>query len=182
MDNLLYYFSATICFNLLYLIKLLSTNGFRMFSFSNVDIYYTIIFFLIIALLFIGFIASCLFFYSSENIKYENDTLGKRIKVNKIEDITSKNYFANYSLLVLTALNISTDINNVWSIWMYILVYFTLCIVYINTDMYYINPILYIFKYKLYKVNDNYYIISKKLSKDINEIKLENINSKIYKI
>jgi hypothetical protein len=57
---------------------------------------------------------------------------------------------------------------------------FVLAIVYIHSNIFYINPILIISGYKIYEINDKYLLITKLTVKRDKKLKLYRIHDNVY--
>lgn len=66
------------------------------------------------------------------------------------EDITTENYLGKYSLLVLSAISLPVGAN-VLSLAIYIIFVITIGIIYIKREMIYMNPILTLLNYNIFK-------------------------------
>ena len=102
------------------------------------------------------------------------NTLGRTITVTQVENMTNENYFANYSLIVLTGLALPA-MKGVWSLLIFLMIWFSLGIVYINNAMIYMNPILSIKKYCVYKCHSKedektYFLVVKDMTIDENQV------------
>jgi len=80
-------------------------------------------------------------------------TLGKHVTITELNDLTGENYFANYSVLVLTALSLPTS-NHLYSLSIYLFLLVTLGIVYIKKSLFYMNPLLTLMNYSIYRCKD----------------------------
>lgn len=82
----------------------------------------------------------------------ENNTIstGKQFEVISVKDLTGENYFANFSVIVLTGLALPSNPN--WYILIiFLLIEVTLGIVYIKKKMYYMNPVLSLMNYSIFE-------------------------------
>ena len=62
-------------------------------------------------------------------------------KVTTVKDLTGENYFAKFSLIVLTGLSLS-DTPDIWNLMIFLLIEAALGIIYIKKKMFYMNPVL----------------------------------------
>ena len=153
-----YYLSCTILFNLIYILNYCANgcldrilfhiknwNGILSFSaFMN-----GMAFLIPIIATFLGIFATRFIINRDDSISEQN-TLGKTITPVDVVDMTGENYFANFSLLALTGLALPT-MKGIFSLIIYLLIWITMGIVYINKAMIYMNPILSIKKYSIYR-------------------------------
>lgn len=141
-----YYLSCMSLFNLIYLLSILGADKDNTKGDSNV---YFLLF--IVLLITIGWV--CTYFIMNSNDELtDSSSKGKRVTIEKINDFTGSNYFGNFSLVVLTSLSLSTNIN-CYSIVVYIVILIALGVVYIKKSLFYMNPLLSLFNYSVYKCN-----------------------------
>ncbi len=145
--------SAMLPLNILFLIKYITeyANDFYYKTDENIIfnkcliICSSFIFILILA----GLIGSIS--YLIQSTKIDKQELGKRYKIVKIENITSREYLTQFSLFILTAFAI--PLSNIFLDFILIVIVQVLIgIVYISNETYYINPVFSILNIKLYKV------------------------------
>ena len=118
---------------------------------------------------------------------------GKQFEVTSVNDLTGENYFANFSVIVLTGLALPPDPN--WFVLsIFLLIEITLGIVYIKKKMYYMNPILSLMNYSIFECTGKdpvtkseycgiYYFIAKGLQVSVGTIiKYKNINSHVVRL
>ena len=153
-----YYLSCTILFNLIYILNYCANvclnrilfyvknwNGMLSFSaFMN-----GMAFLIPIIAFFLGILATGFIINRDDSIS-EKNTLGKTITPVDVMDMTGENYFANFSLLALTGLALPT-MKGIFSLIIYLLMWITMGIVYVNKSMIYMNTILSIKKYSIYR-------------------------------
>lgn len=82
----------------------------------------------------------------------ENNTAssGKKFKVVSVKNQTGENYFANFSVIVLTGIALPSNPNR-YGLMIFLLIEITLGIVYIKNKIYYMNPILSLLDYNIYE-------------------------------
>lgn len=175
-----YYLSCTIFFNIIYFLNCCA-NGLAcnvLEHMNNKDFLFTFtewmnLFTAFISVMFtlFGIVATKLIIARDDSILTTN-TLGRTITATQVENMTNENYFANYSLIVLTGLALPA-MKGVWSLLIFLLVWFSLGIVYINNAMIYMNPILSIKKYCVYKCRSKedgktYFLVVKDMTIDEN--------------
>ena len=163
-ENAFYYLGAMTLFNFIYALKLFGTN----FHDGKKICYCHLIAFIIAGILcIIGVVSTIITITKDHSIKQRN-TLGKNVTVVKCENITGDNFFSKYSILVLTGNSLPVYENFVCIV-VYLVVLFTLGIVYSTQKMYFMNPCLGIMNYNIVKAtcktknekNENFYFIHK---------------------
>lgn len=122
----------------------------------------------------------------------KNNTVstGKQFKVLSVKNLTGENYFSNFTVIVLTGIALPSNPN--WCVLaIFLLIEFTLGIVYIKQNMFYMNPVLPLLNYNIFectgedavtgeKYKGVYYFVTKELKITQGEvIKYKNINSHI---
>jgi hypothetical protein len=93
--------------------------------------------------------------HSNDHTIKNPNTLGKTVTINKIENVTAENYFSKYSIMVLTG-NSLPLFDNFTSVVIYLLILMSLGFVFIEQEMYHINPVLGLLKYKVVKAKCTY--------------------------
>ena len=188
IEGIGYYLSCMIFFNAIYALSILH-NLEKNNIYSNVEIFTLVT---AIVLVIIGII-STVFIISVDDSEKNTIATGKKYEIISIKDLTSENYFANFSVIVLTGIAIPSD-PDIFVFLVYILIELALGIVYIEKKMYYMNPILAAIHYSIYecegkdyttgKVFEGSYIflVHKRALKKGMVVKYKNINSKIIKI
>lgn len=162
-DGIGYYLSCMIPFNVIYLIMLMKDGMcdslYRLFYFWSVGIIYpnpklktwinyiTALFTILFVIF--GIVATIQILRKDDSVE-NSHTFGKKVKAVNVEDLTSENYFANFSLIVLTALSIPAW-KGLYSILIYFAVLIMLGIVYIKKRIIYMNPILTLGNYSIYR-------------------------------
>lgn len=135
-EGVAYYSSCMMLFNLIYLIKLLNEGlfkdkfevDFRSFS-CLVDVNF-ITFRIVSLMILLSIIFTFFIVFRDDTIKNKN-SIGKKVNITSLKDLTSENYFTNYSLLVLTGLSLPV-LNEFYTLILYIFVVASLGIVYIK--------------------------------------------------
>jgi hypothetical protein len=103
----------------------------------------------LVGLLFlVGVISSIVL--SAKATKFSEKSLGYEYRVIELENQTGLQYFTHFSLLVLTAFSIPYTCIVLDFVFI-ILIHFFLGFIYIKEHLYYINPILNIYGYRIYK-------------------------------
>ena len=150
-----YYLSCMIVFNIIFLLryifsgesgKIIELNYCKWHAY--VDISAIILTGLMILL---GLICTVVIVSRNDN----NDRKGSNEKgciyrIESYEDITTENYLGKYSLLVLSAISLPVGAN-VLSLAIYIIFVITIGIIYIKREMIYMNPILTLLNYNIFK-------------------------------
>lgn len=125
----------------------------------------------------------------------ENNSIatGKKLQVTTVKDLTGENYFANFSLIVLTGLSLSSS-PNFGDMIVFILIELALGVIYIKKKMFYMNPVLSLFDYSIYEcsgidpitkkaLTGSIYFLVKGMRISIGDvIKYKNINSEIVRL
>lgn len=118
---------------------------------------------------------------------------GKQFKVTTVKDLTGENYFANFSLIVLTGLSLS-DTPDFGNLMIFLLIEAALGIIYIKKKMFYMNPVLSLLDYSIYECTGIdaitkkeylgifYFLIKEKSISDKSVIKYKNINSHVIRL
>lgn len=150
-ESFAYYASCMILFNVIYLLKMFIDG---IFCPSNIHLENwsyrfdlgTFIFTSIFIVLGIYYtIRICI---SNDNIKDKN-TLGTTVKIISVQDETSSNFFANFSLLVLTALSLPSCAG-VFSFLIYLLIVIAIGSVYTDKNLIYMNPLLSLLHFNIF--------------------------------
>lgn len=192
MDGAGYYLSCMVLFNVLYGLSIIADG--RTFikhdnslNFAGIA---TLIVTTILALLGICISVRILFTDDSER---NANTTGKQFEVISISDLTGENYFANFSLLVLTGLSLSAN-PNWFDLIVFIVIEFSLGIVYIKKKMFYMNPILSLMNYSIFECTGKdpitnkdysgkyYFVIKGQNVVDGDIIEYKNINSHVIRV
>ncbi|MGY6212299.1 anti-phage protein KwaA [Cytobacillus firmus] len=93
--------------------------------------------------------------------------------VNKNSDVM--NYIVTYLIPFL-----SFDFDKLNQTIAFAILIFVLGIVYIHSEIFYINPILILMGYKIYEINDKYLVITKLIVKRDKKLKLSRIHDNVY--
>ena len=177
-----YYLSCTIFFNIIFFLNCCANGlaGDVLVHLNDKDSLITFTEWMnistaLISVLFtlLGIVATKLIIARDDSILSTN-TLGRTITVTQVENMTNENYFANYSLIVLTGLALPA-MKGVWSLLIFLMIWFSLGIVYINNAMIYMNPILSIKNYCVYKCHSKedektYFLVVKDMTIDENQV------------
>lgn len=194
-EGVSYYMSAMILFNFFYIIKVFSKiQNFCFIDLQNRIIVLDTLFAYIEILIAIIFIIWGL---SYTVILFKNDFTpckgedGIKIVFKKKDNITSSEFLGKFSLLILTGLTIG-EIALWWNLIIYITFYIVVGLIYIRYDMLYINPLLVLCRYEIYKcicLKDGYneeesyfFVINSNEFARLNEIKITSTDKKIIRI
>lgn len=187
-----YYLSCMVLFNVVYGLSILADG--RVFE-KHGGIYevagiITLVIVVLCALLGAGFTIRILTVDDSEKNKIST---GKQFEVTSVKDLTGENYFANFSVIVLTGLALPST-PNWFELIIFLLIEITLGIVYVKNKMYYMNPVLSLMDYSIFECtgkdpltkqayNETYYFIAKGLRVTNGAIiKYKNINSHVVRL
>lgn len=162
-DEIGYYLSCMIPFNIIYfvmtlragmfkslitLLKCKNFNAIRSHIALKIGVnYFTAL--IIFILIIYGVVATIQILKKDDSVKNAH-TIGKTVKAINVEDLTSENYFVNFSLIVLTGISIPAW-DGFYSLMIYVAVLIMLGIVYIKKRIIYMNPILTLQNYSIYR-------------------------------
>lgn len=189
MDGIGYYLSCMLLFHLIYVLKL---TGDCFFSANPVK-WGESSFWIIVADLTIVCVMICLGLFFTYLILRRDDSaetpssLGTRVTITELEDLTGENYFTNYALLALTGLSLPTT-GQLYCLGLYLLILVTLGIVYIKKALIYMNPVLTLANYSIYRCRDkgsgdNYiFIVRGDTLKEADTIEYNNTTRKIIRL
>ena len=85
----------------------------------------------------------------NDTIKQKN-TKGKQVRILEMQDNTSDNFFSKFSLLVLTGITIPVC-EGIFSLIIFLLIFISLGLVYTDKNLIYINPLLSLLHYNVYR-------------------------------
>lgn len=183
-DGVCYYLSCMVLFNLFYALHIYSNN--------DIDEKCNYIFIFCLALCIVG-IVTTLWMLNNDDSQNQTYVTGKKFKVLTVENQTGDNYFANFSLIVLTSISLPTN-QSITTFLLLILIEIFLGTIYIKESMYYINPILTLSGYNIYKCigidpttrceyDGAYYFFVKDMNIKVGTvIKYKNINKHVIRI
>lgn len=145
---------------------------------------------IIFILIIFGVVATVQILKKDDSVKNAH-AIGKTVKAINVEDLTSENYFANFSLIVLTGISIPAW-DGFYSLIIYIAVLIMLGIVYIKKRIIYMNPILTLQNYSIYRCKNKnkengesrtyIFVIKNGELKEGQEITYENIPDDIIRL
>lgn len=189
MGKISYYMSSMILFNVFYIIKNFSLLDFSQ-SVCNYGIKEIFLFICIgVSSLFLvwGIIYTVIILANNYNPKsFEN---GKEYKFLNKQNITSTEFLGKFSLLVMTGLTIGS-VPLWWGLSLYLLFFVAIAIIFIRCDMFYLNPIITLWGYEIYKCECNvgsknttvYFIVKDIDLHGMESIKSTYTNSKIIRL
>lgn len=186
IDNIGYYLSCTLLFHFVYLINFLANS-----DILNSKFEWTQFILFLICFIFIGAgVCFTVCMFCNDDAIHSEATKGNKIVVANLKDLTGENYFTNYSLLVLTGVSLPVD-KGIYSIILYLLVVFSVGIVYIRQKMIYMNPILTLLKVNIYECENaeskkpderKYMILANKFElENGDKINYQNVSKKILR-
>ncbi len=148
VEGLGYYLSCMIFFNFLYMISVANRVWPLWNELSRCSPYAIIL--LILSGLFgiLGIISTVLIINRDDSLE-GTAIAGKRVEITEVEDATGENYFANFSLIVLTGIALPVE-NNIWCVLIFLLVEAAMAIIYVKKTMIFMNPLLNLMDYSIY--------------------------------
>lgn len=192
LEGIGYYLSCMLLLNVIYALSIIADGD--VFSkhcgHYNVAGVATFVIAVLFALLGVVFTAGILFTDDSEKSMV---TTGKQFEVKSVKDLTGENYFANFSVIVLTGLALPSNPDG-YILAIFLLIEVTLGIVYIKKKMYYMNPVLSLMNYSIFECTGSNPFTGKEydgtyyfLTRDLNifngkVIKYKNINSHVIRL
>lgn len=150
MGKISYYMSSMILFNVFYIIKNLSLlfphkSG---LPYGIKEVFLLICIGLSGIFLIWGSIYTIVIMVNDYNPKpYEN---GIEYKFVTKQNITSTEFLGKFSLLVMTGLTIGS-VPLWWGLSLYLIFYIAIAIIFIRCDMFYLNPVITLLGYEIYK-------------------------------
>ena len=142
-----YYLSCMLLFNMIYGLSIIGDGA--IFKSGNCELASIITFVVLCICVLLGiiFTVRILLVDDSEN---NYISTGKQFEVGTVNDLTGENYFANFSVIVLTGVALPANPN--WcGFLIFLLIEITLGIVYVKKKMYYMNPVLALMDYSIYE-------------------------------
>ncbi len=168
IEKVFYYLMAVCFMNIILLTRMLPE--YLINSEYEMNLLSWVCFGLVAMLTLIGIVASILI--AIKTLKFKRNSLGIEYKIVDLKNHTGEQYFTHFSLLVLTAFAIPyTQI--LFDVIFIFLIHILLCFIYIRENLFYINPMLNLLKYRIYeckcvnvKTNDEktIYVFAKNLS------------------
>ena len=187
-----YYLSCMIFFNVIYAFSIASDGCVLKKHLGHYNIVGLLTFITAILLTIAGII-STIGIVVADDSDTNTVSTGKQFEILTIKDLTCENYFANFSVIVLTGIALPSR-PDIWILIIYLLIEFVLGIVYIKKKIYYMNPILSVLDYSVFECTGRDYttkadfpgtyilwIRGKSLSEGM-AVKYKNINARIIKL
>lgn len=184
IEGIGYYLSCMILFNVIYCLSIITEGDHNFVSVTTLAIAGLLVLFGAF------FTIKIMTVDDSEN---NVSATGKQFEVTSVKDLTGENYFANFSVIVLTSLALPSK-PNWYSLFIFLIIEISLGIIYIKKQMYYMNPVLSLMNYSIFectgrdaltkmKYDGTYYFLIKgfKISNGT-IIKYKNINSHIVRL
>lgn len=194
IEGIGYYLSCMILFNGIYGLKIVAGGGWFTKSCTVNKIYVPGMITLIVAILLVVVgLFSTAKILTTDDSETNDIATGKQFAVTTVKDLTGENYFANFSLIVLTGLSLS-DTPTFWDMMIFLLIEVALGIIYIKKKMFYMNPVLSLLNYSIYECTgfdaitkkeyskSFYFLIRGKSISNKSVIKYKNINSYIIRL
>lgn len=177
-------------YNLFYIIAALSgIKSFAVFDDNGVINDSTIYAYASISLALIFFVWGLI--YTIVLIKYDFTPFesedGIRLKFESKENITANEFFSKFALLALTGLTIG-NFTLYWGIIIYLLFLFAIGVIYIRLDLLYLNPILVMIGFEIYrcKCKDEekmyYFITNDKKFECLSEVRITFTKKRIIRL
>ncbi len=155
IDGVGYYLSCMLLFHVIYALRIFGDGFFDEVPAKCGEWFFwadAVTLAIVCGLIVLGLFSALLILKSDDSI--ENPfTLGRKVIITELEDLTGENYFANYSVLVLTALSLPTS-GHLYGLSIYLFLLITLGIVYIKKALIYMNPLLTLMNYSIYRCKD----------------------------
>ena len=181
IESLGYYLSCMDLFNVIYLLCIIKDNDLGFIT--KLHFIFVLFIFLMVIL---GVVFTYLIVNSNDEIQ-SDATLGKRVEIEHIDDCTGSNYFGNFSLIVLTSLSMPTKIG-VHAALIYLIVLISLGVVYIKKSLFYMNPLLTLLDYSIYKCRlkgyngDFVFVVKGRMLDKGDKLRYRNTNSRIIRL
>lgn len=189
MDGVGYYLSCMLLFHMIYALRILGDGLFGGGSAKCGDWRFWVDVATLAAvciLIVLGVVSGCLILKRDDSVESAS-TLGREVTITELEDLTGENYFANYSVLVLTALSLPVS-GHIYGLGIYLFLLVTLGIVYIKKAMFYMNPLLTFMNYSIYRCRDGksgevyVFVILGETIKESETIRFRNMSGHIVRL
>lgn len=187
LRNIGCYLSTMVVFNIIYLMKMKHNNIFTYLFWTNINVV-DLIRVSIVLLFIMGGVVFTIFLYFWNDTPKHKNTLGKQIITSNVRNLSADTYLGKYSLLILTGLSLPTD-SGFFSLTIYLIIFMTIAVIFVNENLIYINPMFSVFGYHLYSCTsihkdtngNDYLLICGDIVKDEQNIRIKNINQWILK-
>lgn len=192
IEGIGYYLSCMILFNGIYGLKIVA-NGTVFANPCMKENLIGITTFVLAVLLAVTGVLVTVQILTTDDSETNSIATGKQFKVITVKDLTGENYFANFSLIVLTGLSLS-DTPGFGDLMIFLLIEAALGIIYIKKKMFYMNPVLSLLDYSIYEctgidaitkkehLGTFYFLIKGKSISNKSVIKYKNINSHVIRL
>lgn len=192
IEGIGYYLSCMILFNGIYGLKIVANGTVleNLCTIENMAGSTTLVLAVLLVVMGVLFTVQIL---TTDDSETNSIATGKQFKVITVKDLTGENYFANFSLIVLTGLSLS-DTPDYWDLMIFLLIEAALGIIYIKKKMFYMNPVLSLLDYSIYEctgidaitkkeyLGTFYFLIKGKSISNKCVIKYKNINSHMIRL
>lgn len=187
-----YYLSCMLLFNVIYGLSMISDGGIFKKHCGSYRVAGLITFGTVVACIVFGVLFTVIILRIDDSKKNLAST-GKQFEVVSVKDLTGENYFANFSVIVLTGLSLPAN-PDVYYLIVFLLIEGTLGIVYIKNKMYYMNPVLSLMNYNIFECtgrdeftkqeySGTYYFLTKGFTITTGTVvKYKNINSHVIRL
>ena len=192
IEGIGYYLSCMILFNGIYGLKIVA-NGTVFANPCTKENLIGITTFVLAVLLAVTGVLVTVQILTTDDSETNSIATGKQFKVITVKDLTGENYFANFSLIVLTGLSLS-DTPGFGDLMIFLLIEAALGIIYIKKKMFYMNPVLSLLDYSIYEctgidaitkkehLGTFYFLIKGQSISNKSVIKYKNINSHVIRL
>lgn len=189
MEGVGYYLSCMLLFHVIYVLRILGDGLFDRRGAGGEGWFFwiDIITLAVVCILIVFGIVSVFLILERDDSVENVSTLGKEVTITELEDFTGENYFTNYSVLVLTALSLPTS-GHLYGLSIYLFLLVTLGVVYIKKALIYMNPLLTLMNYSIYRCRDAksgdlyLFVILGDTIKESETIKFQNTSSHIIRL
>lgn len=192
IEGIGYYLSCMILFNGIYGLRIVA-NGTVFMNSCTIDNLVGITTLALAVILVVTGVFFTVQIFAADDSETNSIATGKQFEVTTVKDMTGENYFANFSLIVLTGLSLS-DTPDFWDLIIFLLIEAALGIIYTKKKMFYMNPVLSLLNYSIYEctgidaitkkeyLGTFYFLIKGKTISNKSVIKYKNINSHVIRL
>lgn len=192
IEGIGYYLSCMILFNGIYGLRIVA-NGTVFMNSCTIDKLVGITTLALAVILVVTGVFFTVQIFAADDSETNSIATGKQFEVTTVKDMTGENYFANFSLIVLTGLSLS-DTPDFWDLIIFLLIEAALGIIYTKKKMFYMNPVLSLLNYSIYEctgidaitkkeyLGTFYFLIKGKTISNKSVIKYKNINSHVIRL
>lgn len=187
IDGVGYYVSCMLLFHVVYALRILE-DGFRIPVSASEWLFWidAATLAIVCCMIVLGVFFAFLILKRDDSVESPN-TSGRKVTITDLEDLTGENYFANYSVLVLTALSLPTS-GHFYGLGIYLFLFVTLGIVYIKKSMIYMNPLLTLMNYSIYRCKDEntgevyVFVVQGETLREAETITFQNTSRKVIRL